>query len=280
VSGSTESLVIATQTLPPGTTVRQRIEAAVAGGFTGLGIRPRDRAEALDAGTTDAEVRALLDDSGVSVVELEVHRGWGLTGDAAARARTFEDGFWALADAYGGRYLMAVAEIEGELDDVAERFAGLCDRAAEHGLSVAIEFLPWTSIPDAAVAWDIVRLSDRPNGGVLVDTWHHFRGAADPELIRAIPPERVLSIQLDDADAEVVGTMLEDTIHRRRLPGEGSFDLDSFVRLMDDHGVRAPWSVEVLSDELHERSPHDAAVAAGDTARAVLTAARAGEDQR
>ena len=124
-------------------------------------------------------------------------------------------------------------------------------------------------------SWDIARLADRDNGGVLVDTWHHFRGAADDDLIRAIPPERIVAVQFDDADAEVRGTLLEDTIHRRRLPGDGSFDLAGFVNLMDGHGVSCPWSVEILSDDLHALAPDEAAAAAASTTRAVLTAARA-----
>jgi sugar phosphate isomerase/epimerase len=275
LTGSTESLVMATQTVPPETSLPDRVRAAAAGGFSGIGLRPRDRAEALAGGLSDADARAVLSDHGVALVELEVHRGWGLTGEPAEEARAAEQRFYELADAYGGgRHMMAVGEIEGELDDVAERFAGLCDRAAEHGLAVAIEFLPWTSIPDAGVAWDIVRLAGRGNGGVLVDTWHHFRGAADDDLIRAIPPDRIICVQFDDADAEIVGTMLEDTIHRRRLPGDGSFDLEHFVRLMDGHGVRCPWSVEILSDELRRRTADEAAVAAGSSTRAVLSAAR------
>ena len=51
-----------------------------------------------------------------------------------------------------------------------------------------IEFLPWLDIPDAATAWAIAKQAGRANGGVLVDTWHYFRGAADPAQLEAIPP--------------------------------------------------------------------------------------------
>src|SRR5688500_1648087 len=116
---------MATQTVPPGTTLPDRVAAAAAGGFSGIGLRPRDRAEALAAGLGDADARALLADHGVTLVELEVHRGWGLTGEAAEQAREAEEQMYELAEAYGGRYMMAIGEIEGGLDDVAERFAGL-----------------------------------------------------------------------------------------------------------------------------------------------------------
>ena len=72
----------------------------------------------------------------------------------------------------------------------------------------------------------------------------------------------------------MVGTLLEDTIHRRRLPGEGSFDLEGFIRLIDDHGVHCPLSVEILSDELRKGSARDAATASAAATRSVLTAAR------
>ena len=77
---------MATQTVPPGTTLPDRVAAAAAGGYTGIGMRPRDRQEALAAGLSDADARAILDDHGVALVELEVHRGWGLTGEPAAQA--------------------------------------------------------------------------------------------------------------------------------------------------------------------------------------------------
>ena len=156
----------------------------------------------------------------------------------------------------------------------AERFAALCDRAAGHGLLVAIEFLPWTGIPDARTAWEIVRRSERPNGGLLVDTWHHFRGACDEAQLRAVPPGRIVAVQLDDADA-ASGLPYEDTL-RRRLPGEGMFDLVGLVRLLDELGVDAPLSVEIISPEHHARPLVEAARRAHDATRAVLARARPG----
>ncbi len=179
------------------------------------------------------------------------------------------------ADALGGEYVIAVGEVDDDIDATARRFAAVCDRAAAHGLKVAIEFVPFTTIPDAATASDIVRRADRENGGVLVDAWHHYRGAADDDQLRSIPADRILGVQIDDADAEVRGSLLDDTLHHRRLPGQGSFDLDRFVRLLDDHGVSLPWSVEVLSDELHALEPQDAAAQAAAATLEVLRSARA-----
>ena len=53
------------------------------------------------------------------------------------------------------------------------------DRAALIGLDVHLEFVPMTVVSDIAIAWDMVRNADRPNGGMLFDTWHFFRGTPD-----------------------------------------------------------------------------------------------------
>lgn len=218
----------------------------------------------------------MLKNYGVAVAELEVVWDWGRGGEPGARSRAAEERLYSVADALGARHLaVAALELEDPLEVVAERFAAVCDRAALHGLLVALEFLPWTAVADAGAAWEIVRLAGRPNGGLLVDSWHYYRGAADEAQLLSVPGDRVVAIHLDDADAEPEGDLLEDTLHRRRLPGEGAFPLAGFVQLLDRMGVTAPYGVEVISDELATLPAEEVARRAGDAARAVLAAARA-----
>jgi sugar phosphate isomerase/epimerase len=268
-----DGLVLATQTTPHAT-FAERLAAASAGGYSGIGLRPADRTRAHEEeGLTDAAMRAMLADQGLALVEVEVHRGFARHGDAGAAARASEDALFGLADALGGRHMIAITDMDGDLDDAAERFAGLCDRAAEHDLLVALEFLPWTDVADAGIALEVALRADRPNGGVLVDSWHHYRGAADDDLIRALPADRIVAIQFDDADPDVVGTLLDDTLHRRRLPGEGSFDLVRFLRVLAETGTTAPIGVEVISDDLAALPPVEAAVRAAEATRRILAEA-------
>lgn len=81
-------------------------------------------------------------------------------------------------------------------------------------------------------------------------------------------------IQFDDADAVRVGGYMEDTTLRRRLPGQGAFDLVGFIQMLDEMGVNAPISVEILSDEQRARPLDEAARLAHDTTRAVFDHAR------
>ena len=264
-----DPLVLSVMTHPAAGFV-ERVEAAAGAGYTGIGLRTGDRRRALEAGMTDADLRAVLAANGVAVVEIEGLHRWGCGGQDGAAARAHEDRLYELVDALGGRHVTVTGDLDLPHDQVVERFAGLCDRAAEHGLSIALEFLPWTEVPDAGAAGRIVADAGRANAGVLVDTWHHFRGAADDDLLLALPPERVLAVQFDDADATVVGTLLEDTLHRRRLPGEGTFDLVGFLRLLADHGVRAPLCVEVIEDGLAAQPVAEVARRTADATRAVL----------
>jgi sugar phosphate isomerase/epimerase len=256
----------------------ERVAAAAAAGFAAIGCQPSDYTLCRAAGLSDADMTRILADHGIRVAELEFLFDWAHGGDRGAAARKLEEEFYRLADVFQPRHLnvgdLGVGGRLGPLDAVAERFAGVCDRAAQHGLLVAIEFLPWTPIPDAATAWAIARTAGRANGGLLVDAWHHFRGTADPAVLRAIPGHRIVAVQLDDADAKVVGDLVEDTSLRRRLPGEGSFDLVGFMKLLDAMGVQAPLSVEILSSAQWALPVTTAARAAFDATRAVLATAR------
>lgn len=257
------------------------MEAAVAGGFTGISLWGRDYWRARADGLNDADIRSVLDDHGLGVAEIDP-AWWWLPGaadivipeaaDAEAVFRYGEDELLRIAEAVGGRSLNAVDVFGGDwdIDAAAEAFAGLCDRAAEHGVVVHIEFLPWSKIPDLATAWEIVQRAGRSNGGVAVDAWHWFRGGGDLEVLKGIPGERVLGLQLDDGPAEPEANLIEATLHDRRLPGDGDFDLASLMATLREIGAVAPVGIEVFSDELHALPPAQAARRAGDALRRLV----------
>jgi sugar phosphate isomerase/epimerase len=223
-------------------------------------------------------MRARLDDHGLAIAEIDA-AWWWLPGapetvpDEMAGAFAFgEADVFTIADAFGARSLNAVDVFGGAwaIDEAAERFAGLCDRAAEHGLLVHIEFLPWSRIPDLATAWEIARLADRPNGGVLIDSWHWSRSNPDLDLLRTLPAGKVLGIQLDDGPAAAEADLVDATMHARLLPGEGEFDLAALVDALRATGMQSPWGVEVFSDDLHALPPSEIAARAAAALRKVV----------
>jgi sugar phosphate isomerase/epimerase len=183
-----------------------------------------------------------------------------------------------MSDALGpGHHVQVIGPYAGTLDDAAEAFAGVCDRAAEHGLCAAIEFLPeMSNIPDAATAMEIVSRAGRANGGICLDAWHHFRGANDDEMLRRIPAERIFTVQIDDGPRRRVDAdYYTDCTRYRETPGEGEFDLVGFLSLLAGMGVQIPLSVEVISVALQQQPADEVARRLHDSTRAVMAAARA-----
>lgn len=268
-----------------GSGFRERVEAASAAGYAGVTLWAQDwlRAQA-EEGLTPAGMRALLDDHGLRVGELDGVTDW-LPGGAAAAGEYAvpADVFWEIAEGVGGRSLNVV-EMAGahvDPDAAAESFAALCDRAADHGLLVHLEFLPWSGIPDLAAALRIAALADRPNGGVLLDTWHLFRSGGTVADLPADAARRIVGIQVNDAPGPPCPTrdpaaLMDETMNRRLLPGEGDADVAGTLRALRAAGVDAPVGVEVFSADLRAAGAAEAARRGAEAARAVLAASRLG----
>jgi sugar phosphate isomerase/epimerase len=249
----------------------ERVEAASRAGYAGIGMRPTHYAAARSSGLSGTDMRVMLDEQGVELIEIGFLTDWWEMGEKAARSREYEQELFELKDVLGGRHVMLITgPLDRPADDIAACFAGVCDRAAEHGLRVGLEFLPWTDAHNAAMAWRIAELSGRQNGGLVLDTWHINRGGTSEDMLRSIPARCIVAIQISDGGFDVVETDMIDALSRRMLPGEGEFGIRRFVELMESRGVTAPVGVEVLSDELRVLPPADAARLGIEATRAVL----------
>jgi sugar phosphate isomerase/epimerase len=255
----------------------ERVRAAAEAGFAAMGLYIGEYQRLRAEGARDADLRSVLDHYGVPLVEIEALRGWSATGSDRAAYLQTERSVFAMSDALGpGHHVQVIGPYLGTLDDAAEAFAGVCDRAAEHGLAAAIEFLPeMSNIPDAATAMQIVTRAGRANGGICLDCWHHFRGANDDDMLRAIPAERIFTVQFDDGPRQPVDPdYYTDCTRYRVVPGEGEFDLTGFLGLLDELGVCLPLSVEVISTDLLQRPAAEVAGRLAGATRAVVASAR------
>ena len=253
----------------------ERVRAASANGFAGISMWMSHYDEARAEGLTHEAMRAILDREGVVLAMLEYITAWA--GGPAARD-AIEDQtarICGIAKDLGAGTVLAVT-MEPEIDQEAatEGFAIACDVAARHEQQLALEFLPWTAIPNLATAWPIVRDADRANGGLLIDAWHWFRSGPAPELLRSIPGEKVIHTQISDAPAEGEADVIAETIGRRLLPGDGAIDLVELLRILDEIGAHGPIAAEIFSDANRAHPPREGARLAAEAMRAVLAAAR------
>jgi sugar phosphate isomerase/epimerase len=262
----------------------ERADAAAGAGFGAITLFPTDYRRARAEGLSDADIRALHAARDLRLTTLDPLARWlpdwcppaGIGAARLAAIDSTEEEFLAIAEALGLESLTAIQPFqEGRpVEAMTASFAHLCDRAAEVGVRVHLEFLPWGDIPDLETAWAIVADAARPNGGLTFDTWHYFRGRRDDRLLQAIPGERIFTVQVEDAAAVPAGTLVEDAWQRRRMPGEGDLDLRPVLAILDRKDGIGPAGVEVFSTELAVLPVDEFARRAATSLRAEIVAAR------
>ncbi|WP_326836863.1 sugar phosphate isomerase/epimerase family protein [Amycolatopsis rhabdoformis] len=236
-----------------------RVRAAATAGFTAIGLRLGDQ------DLPDRALRELLAAHGMRVLELEHTWDW-----AAPEPAPEETALFRLAELVGCRQLNVPMFFDHRTENLVEPFGALCDRAAEHGLLVGFEFIPYSHVRTLAEAWEVVGAAARPNGGVIIDLWHWFRSGATAAEVVTVPAAAVTSVQLSDVGPVGSADLRAEARHRRLLPGRGAGDSAAVLAALRGHGVTAPVSVEVFSDALDAMPSADAASVAFDTAAEVL----------
>ena len=247
-------LVITSSTLghPP---FAELVAAAADAGIAGLSLWPEpDFGRARTGGTTVAQMRAVLDDRGVIVNDVDAIVEW--VGPDDPGPQYFEepprDLLYDTADALGARFanVLLIGPKGVAPDDLAGAFARVCDQAAEHGLTTTLEFSAGTHAPDLNTARHIVETAGRPNGAILVDAWHLHLGRTTLADLAALPGRLVAGVQLNDGPAVRPADFAYATRYARLAPGTGTFDLPSFVATLDAIGCTAPLSIEVFNQPL------------------------------
>jgi sugar phosphate isomerase/epimerase len=237
--------------------LRTRIETAAEVGWKGFGLLHADLAIARDTIGLQ-ELRRIVDGSGIKHVELEVLPWWWTTDE---RRRISDQRRTLLLDAaevLGARTIKVAAEGGGQPVDPArfhDDFDRLATQAGNAGTRVAVEPMPMNNLSTIQAGVDFVTAVRNPHGGLAIDTWHVHRGGTSyADLERILPVEYLFIVELDDADEQLVGTLWEDTVNARRLPGEGIFDVPAFIAAIHRVGYRGHWGVEIISEQ-HRQLP-------------------------
>jgi sugar phosphate isomerase/epimerase len=217
-------------------------------GYYAIGVRlaPLSPAGHFSSLSEDAgllrETLACIHDTGVSVFDVE-----GVRLDEHFRRGSFNRQL-AVAAELGAKVISVIGD---DPDDqrLIESFGHFCDTAAQHYLAVALEFMPYSRVPDSNAALRILRQAQRPNARIAVDLLHVSRSNMTRADLAAIPQEFLSYAQLCDAPAEVPTTR-EGLIHTARcarlLPGAGVIDVRGMI---EDLPASLPLSVEIPNTE-------------------------------
>lgn len=248
--------------------IGERLEAIAATGWAGFGLAYDDLVAAKDT-IGFSGLRKLIDQAGFRHVEVELLNNWW----DESRSHEWKPQFELLLDAaetLGARFIKIGTAFSEPLDDLVflvEPLRRLTTEASKRGTRIALEPMPFSMVGSMPTAAELMRSVGMPECGLVVDYWHVFRaGTSLVELSHSLTADQVFGVELNDADAEIKGTLFEDTRDNRRLCGEGDQDVTGFIKTLQAIGFNGPWGVEILSQEHRARPVLEALRAAHSTA--------------
>ena len=251
-------------------TVRQAslpelIDVAEGAGYASITTSPVHVAA---SNTSLSSLRRRCDDAGVAIGYLD-----GLCSPLPGITEgVSEDIFFEQAEMLGTT-LVNVVHYGGDptvaRTQMADALGALADRAARRGLSLVIEFIPGTAIPDLPVALELVRTVDRANLRVLLDTWHLGRSGGGPDLVVDDVPALVGRVQVSDRKREQ-DLQPYVPMSGRYLPGRGELPLAAVLAPVLAANPGMPVGVEVANDELLAMTASEAASVAARALRELL----------
>lgn len=249
-----------------------RMEAAAVAGFDGIGLLITDVRALLRDGAVQ-RFRDRFEQSGLSLLEMEVLTGWYREGSARASSDLDLSDFVAFAELMPVRHLKIGGEVSTEVVDHSALVAGLRrvgDRLRHTGTNLTLEFMPFSNIPTLDLARRAVEEAGRDDIGLLLDVWHVARAGVPYSELEGLPEGLVNHVEIDDAPKQPWTDLAQETIHGRLLPGKGTLEVSAFLEAVVRGGYRGPIGVEVIS-EAHRALPlRDAAGAAAEAAKEVL----------
>ena len=237
--------------LPPS----EFVQTAAAAGFASVSLRtihiaggvPEWAATPLDVGRLAADVAA----SGVGVHAIEaVAITPSLNGNVERLRAELEAGATLNAE-----YLYCFAD-DSDAGRLSDTFLELAALAAEHGLRLLIEPMPYRAVATLQAASEVAttaaacahasarsaapEMPDACTPGIIIDTLHASRGGATPADLAALPQPHLAVLQLCDAPAAAptgaapsgLHPLMHEARFNRLAPGAGELPLAGFAAAM------------------------------------------------
>ena len=238
-------------TVSMGGTLEVKLQAAARAGFRTIEIFENDLT--FFSGKP-REVRKMADDLGLEIVGLQPMRDFeGMPGDM--RQRNFERAQrkFDLMNELGTHMLCICSNVSedslGEPERLADDLGELADLAAQRGFSIGYEAMAWgRHTHDWMQAHNLIERANRPNLGVVLDSFHIFARKNPIAPIANIKPQHIALVQINDAPG-----LLMDPIslsrHHRCFPGQGDWPINDFLEYTLATGYSGALSLEIFNDQ-------------------------------
>lgn len=238
---------------------RERIEATSRAGFGCISTSPRDYEQTRASGLSDSDIRTIASDNGVKLSYLDPFASWvpeGISPDEdpaiVPYLDTTPDEMFRIAEALhvdrihfvgsykAGRYTKA---------ELIDYFGKMVDRAAANGLKSVIEGIAMWGLNRFDETWEIVKGANRPNTGIIFDTWHYSRVGRSDQLFAQIPKGAIDTVQIADGTLNCPPgrSMVSDCLFHRVPIGEGEIPNLEILLALHKHGHLKSVGPEIFS---------------------------------
>ncbi|MBB4105288.1 4-hydroxyphenylpyruvate dioxygenase [Rhizobium borbori] len=229
----------------------EKLAAIARAGFTGVEIFENDF---LTYDASPRDVAKMAEDHGLEITLFQPFRDFeGMPEPLRRRAFERAERKFEIMNELGTDLMLICSNVSpvslGGIDRAAADFRELGTMAARHGVRVGYEALAWgRHVNDHRDAWEIVRRTDHPNVGIILDSFHTLSRKIDPNSIRSIPGDKIFIVQLADAPLFDMD-LLYWSRHFRNMPGEGDLPVVDFMRAVAATGYTGPLSLEIFNDQ-------------------------------
>jgi sugar phosphate isomerase/epimerase len=162
-----------------------------------------------------------------------------------------------IGQALGAHFLHAgvIAPVDDRVIEATKRANTIC---VDAGQEMAMEFLPMLPLASIGQTHDLLDAAGVRGRNFVVDSWHFFNGPdgkspAGWDALRSIRADRIAYVQFNDHGPLESDDLMTETIHKRRLPGEGVFDLTRFAAAIKASGYDGIVGPELLSAAYRDR---------------------------
>ncbi len=233
--------------------LQEALAYARMGGFAGLEFNPGEVADLVEAHGAE-HVRQLFAAAGQHVA------GWGINFDWRGSEAAWQQGLQQLpriaqaAAAIGGTRAFTWILPSSDERPYAENWRFHVQRLAPiarvldaQGCTFGLEFVGPKTMRAAARYPFIYRMEEMlelgaelsPRVGLLLDCWHWYTSGGTVAAIRALKPEQVVYVHVNDAPQGIAVDVQVDSV--RALPGEtGVIDIRSFLQALAAIGYDGP----------------------------------------
>jgi sugar phosphate isomerase/epimerase len=210
-------------------------------------------------GSLDDVVKALKD-NGLEVATLIALHGWmDSTGEAYEKCLEEARRRIRQAAVVGAPYIIA-SPPRGrvDLDLGARRYKQLLEIGREYGVKPAMEFLGFVDhVNQIKDAWYVVTNADDPDGTIILDVFHIYKGGSSMDDLKKIPADKIAIFHINDAPE--CPSLEQQTDADRVYPGDGVAPLDDMLKIIKASGYQGVISLELFNPAYWAQDPEEVA---------------------